>query len=156
MVSRLEAEISAMQAEFAGRMAWLRSNYLPDPLPKAVKDCIEELGSRYDTLREMAEEMEALAAYRATRSQETVPDEVVGRLLDGEHPIRVWREHRGLSLRSLAQRAGMSPSVLSDMETGKSEGRPGVLRALADILNVSLDELLPATGEEAAAGDGSS
>lgn len=50
----------------------------------------------------------------------------------------------------------MSPSVLSDMETGKSEGQPGVLRALADILNASLDELLPAKGEEVAAGDGSS
>ena len=37
--------------------------------------------------------------------------------------------------------ASISPSVLSDMETGKSEGRPGVLRKIAGILDLSTDEL---------------
>jgi len=78
-----------------------------------------------------------------------VPDAIVGRLIDGENPIRVWREHRGLSLRSLAERVGTSPSVLSDMETGKSEGRPAVLRRIASILDVSLDELIRSAGLEA-------
>jgi hypothetical protein len=46
----------------------------------------------------MVEEHEAAAAFAATRDQESVPDAIVGRLIDGENPIRVWREHRGLSL----------------------------------------------------------
>lgn len=150
MVNKLEDEITAMQADFAARMAWLRSNYLPDPLPKAVKDCLDELQSRYDQLRDMVEEMEASLAWQATRNQETVPDDIVGRLLSGENPIRVWREYRGLSLRSLAQQASISPSVLSDMETGKSQGRPGVLRKIAGILNLSTDELFgPIEGDAA-------
>jgi ribosome-binding protein aMBF1 (putative translation factor) len=148
MVSKLEAEITAMQADFAGRMAWLRSNYLPDPLPKVVKDCLEKLEGHYDMLREMIEEQEATAAFERTRDQETVPDEIVGRLLAGESPIRVWREHRNLSLRSLAAQVGMSPSVLSDMETGKSEGRPSVLRKIARALDVGTDELMQSANAE--------
>ena len=143
MVSKLEEQVIAMQADFAGRMAWLRSNYLPDPLPVVVKDCLEKLERHYDTLREMIEEQEATDAFQRTRGQETVPDEVVGRLLAGESPIRVWREHRSLSLRALASQVGMSPSVLSDMETGKSEGRPGTLRKIAGALRITTDELMP-------------
>ena len=143
MVSKLEEEVVAMQADFVGRMAWLRSNYLPDPLPVVVKECLEKLERHYDTLREMIEEQEAADAFQRTRDQEAVPDEIVGRLLAGESPIRVWREHRGLSLRALASQVGMSPSMLSDMETGKSEGRPGILRKIASTLRISTDELMP-------------
>jgi transcriptional regulator with XRE-family HTH domain len=50
-----------------------------------------------------------------------------------------------LSLRSLAEQVGISPSVLSDMETGKSEGRPATLRRIADTLRVSLDDLIRST-----------
>ena len=40
--------------------------------------------------------------------------------------------------------------VLSDMETGKSQGRPGVLRKIAGILNLSTDELFgPIEGDAA-------
>jgi hypothetical protein len=150
MVNKVEAEITALQADFAHTVAWLRGDYLPSPLPKVVEDRLVSLVARFDGLRDMVEEREATAAFAATRDQESVPDAIVGRLIDGENPIRVWREHRGLSLRTLAARAGTSPSVLSDMETGKSEGRPAILRRIAGILKVSLDELIPAADLEAA------
>jgi hypothetical protein len=149
MVNKVEAEITALQADFAHTVAWLRGDYLPSPLPKVVEDRLANLVARFDGLRDMVEEREAAAAFAATRDQESVPDAIVGRLIDGENPIRVWREHRGLSLRTLAVRAGTSPSVLSDMETGKSEGRPAVLRRIAGILRVSLDELVPSVDREA-------
>ena len=149
MVNKVEAEITAMQADFAHTVAWLRGDYLPSPLPKVVEDRLADLAARFDSLRDMVEEREATAAFAATRGQETVPDAIVGRLIGGENPIRVWREHRGLSLRSLAERVGTSPSVLSDMETGKSEGRPATLRRIARVLEVSLEELVPSGGLEA-------
>jgi hypothetical protein len=31
------------------------------------------------------------------QGEETIPSEVVYAILDGENPIRVWREHRGLT-----------------------------------------------------------
>ena len=150
MVNKVEAEITALQADFAHTVAWLRGDYLPSPLPKVVEDRLVSLVARFDGLRDMVEEREATAAFAATRDQESVPDAIVGRLIDGENPIRVWREHRGLSLRALAAQAGTSPSVLSDMETGKSEGRPSILRRIAGILKVSRDELIPAAEREAA------
>ncbi len=142
MVNKVEAEITALQADFAHTVAWLRGDYLPSPLPKVVEDRLANLAARFDDLRDMVEEREATVAFVATRNQESVPDAIVGRLIDGENPIRVWREHRGLSLRTLAARAGTSPSVLSDMETGKSEGRLAMLYKIASILGVSLDELV--------------
>lgn len=48
-------------------------------------------------LEEMLEDAAATAAFHATRDQERVPIELVDRLLAGENPVKVWREHRGLS-----------------------------------------------------------
>ena len=148
MVNKVEAEITALQADFAHTIAWLRGDYLPSPLPKVVEDRLASLAARFDGLRDMVEEREATAAFAATRDQESVPDAIVGRLIDGENPIRVWPEHRGLSLRTLAMRAGTSPSVLSDMETGKSEGRPGSLRRIAIALGITLDDLVSAVSRD--------
>jgi DNA-binding Xre family transcriptional regulator len=146
MVKSIEGEITAMQADFAHTITWLRGDYLPSPLPKAVEDRLATLVSRFDALRELVEDREAAAAFARTRGQESVPESVVGRLLEGENPIRVWRQHRGLSLRSLAETIGTSPSVLSDIETGKSEGRLSILHRLAGALEVGLEELLPQAG----------
>jgi DNA-binding Xre family transcriptional regulator len=143
MVTSIEGEITAIQAEFAHTMTWLRGDYLPSPLPKAVEDRLAALASRFDALRELVEDRQAAASFARTRDQESVPDSVVGRLLDGENPIRVWRQHRGLSLRSLADRAGTSPSALSDIETGKTEGRLSILRRIAGTLDLNLEDLIP-------------
>ncbi len=74
---------------------------------------------------------------------EEVPVELATRLLSGDNPVRVWREHRGLSLRELGRRAGVSPQLLSEIETGKKEGSLRTLRAIARELGVALDELVP-------------
>ena len=146
MVNSIEGEITAIQADFTHTMTWLRGDYLPSPLPKAVEDRLATLVSRFDALRELVEDREAAAAFTRTRDQESVPDDVVGRLLDGENPIRVWRQYRGISLRSLAEQAGTSPSALSDIETGKTEGRLSVLQRIAAVLDLSLEELIAAAG----------
>lgn len=150
MVNQIEAEITALQADLAHTIAWLRGDYLPSPLPRVVEDRLTNLTARFDALRDMIEDREAAIAFARTREQETVPDEIVGRLISGENPIRVWREHRGLSLRALAARAEVSPSALSDMETGKSEGRPRVLRRIAAVLGVNLDDLVLTPDQDAA------
>ncbi len=96
-----------------------------------------------DTLRERLEDREAEMAYLRTRDQPSVPDAVLGRLLDGESPLRVWREHRGLTLRELAARRKLGASTLSEIETGTSEGSVRALRHIATVLDVSIDDLLP-------------
>lgn len=56
--------------------------------------------------------------------------------------LRMARQARGLSLRELAQRLGVSASLISQVETGRANPSVSTLYAIAAELDVSLDELL--------------
>jgi transcriptional regulator with XRE-family HTH domain len=56
--------------------------------------------------------------------------------------LREVRLARGLSLRALAQRVGVSPSLISQVETGRARPSVRTLYAIASELRISLDELL--------------
>ena len=56
--------------------------------------------------------------------------------------LRAARKKKGLSLRSVAASADISPSLLSQVETGKTNPSVGTLYALVGVLNVSIDELI--------------
>jgi transcriptional regulator with XRE-family HTH domain len=59
----------------------------------------------------------------------------------GDH-LRTARRRRHLSLRDLAGRLGLSPSLISQVETGRARPSVSTLYAIANELDVSLDELL--------------
>jgi DNA-binding XRE family transcriptional regulator len=69
--------------------------------------------------------------------------EEVERLLAGVSPVRVWREHRGITGRALADAAGVNAAYLSDIERGKKPGSAAALVALAAVLRVAVDDLMP-------------
>jgi transcriptional regulator with XRE-family HTH domain len=56
--------------------------------------------------------------------------------------LRAVREARGLSLREVARRVGVSPSFVSQVETGKANPSVGTLYALVGVLGTSLDDLM--------------
>lgn len=56
--------------------------------------------------------------------------------------LRAERTARGLSLRELAERAHVSASLISQIETGRAQPSVSTLYALADELSMSVDELL--------------
>lgn len=56
--------------------------------------------------------------------------------------LRAARRDRGLSLRALADRVGISPSLISQVENGRAKPSVNTLYALATELGVSLDDLL--------------
>ncbi len=94
---------------------------------------------------EDAEDARDLRVAKATAGQrDYLPAARVKRILAGDHPARVWREHRGLSLAQLVARAGMQSGYLSEVETGKKPGSIRAYRALAASLGVTVDDLLPA------------
>lgn len=62
--------------------------------------------------------------------------------LDVGRELRKARERKKLSLRSVAAAVGVSPSLLSQVETGKTQPSVGTLYALVSHLGVSLDALL--------------
>lgn len=81
---------------------------------------------------------------RRRENAPTVQDDVGRRL-------RMHREERELSLRELARRLGLSPSAISQIETGKSRPSVSTLYAIVNELGMSLDELFSGTGSEVAA-----
>jgi DNA-binding XRE family transcriptional regulator len=64
------------------------------------------------------------------------------RLLAGESPVKVWREKRGQSQRSLATAAGVSSAYLAEIETGRKPGSIATLARLAKALQVKVDDLI--------------
>ena len=102
----------------------------------------------YAALMERLEDAEDIASANAVLDriargeEELVPSVVVERLIGRDNPITVWREHRGMTISALAERAGLSQSYLSQIEAGKREGRVSVLQRLARALSVDLEDLV--------------
>jgi transcriptional regulator with XRE-family HTH domain len=63
--------------------------------------------------------------------------------------LRAQREARQISLRELARRLGISPSAISQIETGKSLPSVGTLYAIVSELDMSLDELFASESNRA-------
>ena len=64
------------------------------------------------------------------------------RILDGESPFRVWREHRGMTLQELGDRCSVSNAAISQVETGKRSPSVELLKKLAAALSVAADDLI--------------
>jgi transcriptional regulator with XRE-family HTH domain len=63
--------------------------------------------------------------------------------------IREERVRRGLSLRGLARNLGVSASLISQIETGRSRPSVSTLYAISRELDISLDEVFDASDETA-------
>jgi DNA-binding XRE family transcriptional regulator len=64
------------------------------------------------------------------------------RLVDGESPVKVWREKRGRSQRELAAAAGVGAGYLADIETRRKPGSVAALASLARALEVQIEDLI--------------
>ena len=69
------------------------------------------------------------------------PVAVVSTILAGTPPVKAWREHAGFTQDVLAAKAGISKAYLCQIETGKRQGAVKTLKALAQALGVTLDDL---------------
>ena len=97
-------------------------------------------------LMRAAESLDDVALFDAVKAADDgfrVPGAVAHAILDGIHPVKAWREYRGLTQDALAEKAGISKAYLSQIETGKRTGVAKTLRALASALGVTLNELQP-------------
>lgn len=65
--------------------------------------------------------------------------------------VREWREHRGMTLEQLAERAGTTHATLSRLERGKQPYGQALLEAIAKVLGTDVPSLIrggPADAEE--------
>lgn len=99
----------------------------------------------YRKLLELAEDAEDIDAANAVmaRDEESIPHELMMHLLEGEqHPLRIWREYRGLTQDILASNAGVGKSYISQIEARKKTGSVAVLAKLATALKIDIDDLI--------------
>lgn len=106
-------------------------------LPKADYDkLIETIEDRED-----AETGRRFRAKLAAGEEELIPAEFVNRMIDGENKIKVWRDFRGMSAKTLADAAGISAPYLSQIESGAREGSLEAMKKIAAALKVTIDEI---------------
>ncbi len=89
------------------------------------------------------EDANATQAITNDPHRRTIPGSVVSRLLDDEQPLKIWREHRGLTRAQLAAKAGLTAGHIAHIETGRRQGTADTLRRLATALDVTVDDLVP-------------
>jgi DNA-binding XRE family transcriptional regulator len=101
----------------------------------------------YDRLQAAAEDLADLQTFDRAKAalavgeDELIPADYANRLLNGESPLRVYRDLRGMTQAALAERAGVNRVTVTEIETGRKQGSVATRRALADALRVSMDDL---------------
>lgn len=104
----------------------------------------------YDLYLKLAEEAETLQDIRDFDSakaaiekgeQELILSTITFSILDGNNPIKVWRNYRGLSQQQLAGAIGISTGYLSQLEKNKRTGTMEVLLSIAKALDITLDDI---------------
>jgi mRNA interferase RelE/StbE len=97
----------------------------------------------YDAMRSRLEDLDDIIAAHEAKTGVTLPHEFAMRIIEGEHPLRVWRDYRGLTMAALAEEANVSKTYLSEIETGKKPGSVDAYKAVAQVLSVPMDAIIP-------------
>ena len=117
----------------------------------AMNDTVTLSRADYEALLDRLEDFEDMATLDRLEARlaadpegalaDYLPIELVKRLSAGEHPVRVWRAHRGMTREALAAAAGVAPSYLSEIETRRKPGSFNAIAKLAAALRVPLDDI---------------
>jgi DNA-binding XRE family transcriptional regulator len=117
-----------------------------------MPEIIERSGVRYVMVREdeylrlraAEEDLEDVRLYDEAKAKpsEFTPLELTERMLDGESPVRVYREYRGFTQDQLGAQAGISKPFLSQIENGIRTPSLDTLKRLAEVLRVDMDDLV--------------
>jgi DNA-binding XRE family transcriptional regulator len=116
--------------------------------------------AEYERLKALEQEVEedsgtarliARAKREVAGGAPVLPKDVVGRLANGENPIRVLRQFRKETQAELAAAVGIAQNYLSDLETGNRKGPLELHQKIARFLGIPLDLLAPiaVSGKEA-------
>ncbi|MEA3336133.1 MAG: helix-turn-helix domain-containing protein [Chloroflexota bacterium] len=146
-----EDELIILVLKDIGAESWFSWRYLPMNVQIIKRDGNPEWAvipyKEYLRLAAEAEMLRDVRDYDATleaieQGEETIPSEIVYAILDGANPIRVWRQYRELTQQQLSEAAGISKPYLSQIESGKRTGTTEVLSAIANALNLTLDDIV--------------
>lgn len=97
----------------------------------------DRLVSASEDLADLQSVREYLADPKAGMSSERVK-----RMIDGESPLKLWREQCGLTQSDLANKSGVDRVQIGDIEKRGKTGSVPTLQKLAAVLKVSIDDLV--------------
>lgn len=100
--------------------------------------------SEYEQMQEALEAMKDIASYKTAKAvdEEAFPMSLYDAIDNGENPVRMFREYRNMKTKALAEKAGLSEAFVSQIESGKRGGSTESIKAIAEALNVSIDDLI--------------
>ncbi len=104
----------------------------------------------WDAIKHVVEDLEDEALFDRAEANDDgfrIPAAVVDAELAGDHPVKAWREYRGLTQEALAAQAGVSKPYLSQVETRKRAGSLALMTGLSAALQVPIDLLVEPTGK---------
>jgi len=113
-----------------------------------MNDMVTIPREEYERLLEAAEDLADMAAYHRIKAdiaagrEELIPSEFADRIIDGESPLRVYREYRGLTQAALAEAAGVNRVQIADIESRRKSGSIDTVRKLAEALRLTIDDLV--------------
>ena len=103
----------------------------------------------YETYMQLVQDAEMLqdisdydeAKQAIEEGEELVPSHITFAILDGENPIKVWREYRGLTQQALADAAGVTLLQLSESESSQKLSATPHIYAIGQALGLTLDDI---------------
>ena len=113
-----------------------------------MNDMVTISKTEYEALCAAAEDLADLKAYDTASSmlakgdEELIPAEFVNRLLNGDNPLKVYREIRGHTQAQLAKISDVNRTTIGEIEIGRKQGSVATLGRLANALNVTIDDLV--------------
>jgi transcriptional regulator with XRE-family HTH domain len=81
-------------------------------------------------------------------SRPGLPEPVRHAIAAGTHPVRAWREHRGLNQGQLAAIVGISRAYLAQIEGGERTGTIDVMARIARALGRAIEDLVLSGAED--------
>ena len=102
---------------------------------------------RLQKLMDDAEMLADVRAYDAVKKrlaegeEELIPLAISERRLNGESPLRIWREHRKLTQEQLARKAKVSRALIAAIETNRKTGSVTTWKKLGTALSVGWEQL---------------
>ena len=87
-----------------------------------------------------------VATERGNPVETTIPLQVIKAKLDGIHPLKAWREYRGITQIELASRSAVARDLVAQIETHKKQGSVATLDRLARALRIPIEALIAERG----------
>ena len=80
--------------------------------------------------------------------QPTIPGIVANAILDGDNPVRAWRQYRSMGVSELARRTGLSRGYVHAVEAGAKQMSVGTLVKVGEALDANIAFLISESEED--------